>query len=265
MKNIFSIVMPVRVDSEERVENIKSVLAWTDRMNSTILLLEADKNRKLESVGQEFRNVRYIFEEDHSELFHRTMYINKLLHYANTEVVAVWDADIIVAYRQIAQAISLIKEGACTIAYPYMGKLVMLSPELSDGFRKNPDIEYLCGMNLPASLNRPFCGGVYLVDRMKYLSVGGENERFVDWGPEDAERFRRVQILGQKVSWLPAGEVFHLYHSRDGKQQGFENPRLVAMRKEFIKECGMSRDEMAEYVKIMNKKKDYEKPIGNLS
>ncbi len=265
MKNIFSIVMPVRVDSEERIENIKSVLAWTDRMNCTILLLEADKNRKLESVAQEFRNVRYIFEEDHSELFHRTMYINKLLHYANTEVVAVWDADIIVAYRQIVQAILLIKECACTIVYPYDGRYIMLSPELSDSFRATRDIVYLDGLKLQPVFNRPFCGGVYFVDRKKYLEAGGENERFVDWGPEDAERFRRVQILGQKVSWLPAGEVFHLYHSRDGNQQGFENPRLVAMRKEFIKECGMGRDEMAEYVKTMNKKKDYEKPIGNLS
>ncbi len=253
MKNILSIVMPVRVDSEERIANLKSVLSWTDRIGCPIILLEADKSERLRSVAEEYTNVTYIFEEDNKEVFHRTKYINRLLRSATTDVVAVWDADIIVAYQQVAKAVSFIVDSSYTMVYPYDGRYIMLPPELSDSFRAVPDIMYLDGLKLQSVFNQPFCGGVYLVDRKKYLEAGGENERFVGWGPEDAERLRRIQILELGVRWLPKGAAYHLHHTRNIQQQGLENPLLTSMRREFIKECAMDRDELNEYIKTMNK------------
>lgn len=64
-----------------------------------------------------------------------------------TEVVGVWDTDVLVGYAQIGEAVQLILEG-CTIAYPYNGQFVMLSEQMSVHTRKKPDLEYLRCMRL---------------------------------------------------------------------------------------------------------------------
>ena len=72
---------------------------------------------------------------------------------AGTEVVGVWDTDVLVGYAQIGEAVQRILEG-CTIAYPYNGQFVMLSEQMSVHTRKKPDLEYLRSMRLNSFFGR---------------------------------------------------------------------------------------------------------------
>ena len=91
-------------------------------------------------------------------------------------------------------------------------------------------------------------GGAFLVNRKVYLEAGGENECFYGWGPEDAERVKRMEVLGLPVC-RANGSLFHLYHPR-GKNSWYQNKEIEKRnRLEFLKVCGMTREELQEYVR----------------
>ena len=90
-----TIVMPTRIDSDIRKRNLLYVTRRLSSIGSKIIILEADKQAKLSKEDIDIPNVEYHFVDDSNPCFFRTHYINILLNMANTEVVAVWDADIV--------------------------------------------------------------------------------------------------------------------------------------------------------------------------
>jgi predicted glycosyltransferase involved in capsule biosynthesis len=250
INQLLTIVMPVRVDSEERKANLKAVLSHISKLGCRILVLEADSEAKLQNEDW-VRLAEYIFVKDDSPVFHRTKFINQLLHKAGTDIVSVWDADILVPYDQVIEAVSLILRGY-TIAYPYNGEYVMLSEQESGMARQMFDAEHLKSRRMQSIFGRPFCGGVFLVHRKRYLDCGGENERFTGWGPEDAERLRRVCILGHKVSWTSTGQAYHLNHPRGKNSDFYTNDVAIRLRKELAKVCSMNKEQLCEYINALS-------------
>lgn len=246
LKSLLTFVFPVRIDCEERRENLRVVLRQLDGLGCRMLVLEADA---VPALGDEAwpDGVEYTFVEDASAVFHRTRYINELLRMSATEVVGVWDTDVLVGYAQIGEAVQLILEG-CTIAYPYNGQFVMLSEQMSVHTRKKPDLEYLRCMRLNSFLGRRLCGGAYLVHRQRYFQCGGENERFTSWGPEDAERMHRVRILGHKVAWTQSGQLYHLYHPRGASSCYQSKANADRLRRELVKICSMDKETLISYL-----------------
>ena len=104
LKSQLTLVFPVRIDCEERRENLRVVLRQLDGLGCRMLVLEADA---VPALGDEAwpDGVEYTFVEDASTVFHRTRYINELLRMAGTEVVGVWDTDVLVGYAQIGEAV----------------------------------------------------------------------------------------------------------------------------------------------------------------
>jgi hypothetical protein len=65
-------------------------------------------------------------------------------------------------------------------------------------------------------MGRSSVGGAFIVNKQRYLKGGGENENFYGWGPEDAERLKRMEILEEPTQRIE-GPLFHLHHPRGGK------------------------------------------------
>lgn len=241
-----TIGIPVRIDSKERKANLSAVVKHLSALRCRIIVLEADTHSNAKDIGYT-ENVEYVFVEDTNTFFHRTRYINQMLLMAQTETVAIWDTDVLVDYRQILESLQMISHGV-TIAYPYDGRFVMLSKELSIQTREKLDFDYLRNLRMKSFLGRKLCGGAYIVHKKRYLQCGGENERFTGWGPEDAERLHRVRILGHKACHISSGGLFHLYHPR-GNNSGYQSKEDARnMREEFIKVCCMSPDELKSYI-----------------
>lgn len=247
VKQRFTVVIPVRIDCEERKANLRTVLSLLSVLDCRILVLEADSKAKLQNENW-ILGVEYLFIKDDSPVFYRTRYINMLLHMTDTDIVSIWDTDVLISLEQLFEAISMIEQG-CTIAYPYNGDFVMLTNIESDMARQRFDVEYLKGKKMQSLFGRKSCGGIFLVHRRRYLNCGGENEHFTGWGPEDAERLRRVSILGHKVSWTNVGQAYHLYHPRGSNSNYFSNDEAIKLRKEFCCICGMDREELRQYIK----------------
>ena len=243
---LITIVMPVRIDSDDRKANLQAVLRHVSEQGYRVIVLEADSESKLKDETW-MMAAEHIFVCDNNPNFHRTRYINELLEKAKTDIVAVWDADVLIDDAQILNAIRLIQSGY-TMVYPYNGEYVMLSKQDSNIARKHFDNEELKSRNLNPIFRRPFCGGIFLVHRRRYMECGGENEHFTGWGPEDAERLRRVKILGQKVGRIDEGQAYHLDHVRGNNSNFFTHEDAVKLRNELVKVCSMDKKELQMYI-----------------
>ncbi|MBR5842087.1 MAG: hypothetical protein IKY64_05670 [Bacteroidaceae bacterium] len=249
-------VIPIRIDCEERVRNLRTVVDWLIPLCAPILILEADKEQHIsfDTFGNNSNNLLSVhFVKDEERVFHRTHYINELIKLAKTPFVAVWDADIIIDREQILRAVCyyLIEE-RYTLICPYNKECAYLNEHMSHIFSANHNIDFLHHKKLKSYIGRPVCGGAYIVNKRLYNSIGGENENFIGWGPEDAERIRRTQIMGHKMGWIEDGNcAYHLYHPQNENSRFFSEETALSTRQEFIKVCSMNREELSEYIKTM--------------
>lgn len=249
-------VIPVRIDSVERERNLDVLLAILTKMdNVRVLIMEGDLYSKYK-LKIPYENVMYFFVEDLDPIFHRTKYLNCLLNEAQAPIVGIWDTDVIVSERQIECAINKIREGKAAMAFPYDGHFYALPQRESLMFVQNYSFIYL-NEQIDEKLleyGPHSVGGAFLVNREIYLKAGGENEFFYGWGPEDAERVKRLQILGLPI-FRAEGPLFHLYHPRKENSK-FCNINVEAQnRKELLNVCGMTRTELIQYIQTWPWKK----------
>lgn len=231
---------------EERVSNLNMVLNELSQIeNVTILILEADRTSSYRQKVSVL-NVHYTFVKDGDSVFHRTKYLNRILQETDCDIVGIWDADVMIRRKQISEAIEAIKIGRAVMSFPYDGRFYMLFPNMSDerSFKRlENNIEWHNLVHDPHLV-----GETFLVNRKIYLEAGGENEHFYSWRLADAERVKRMEILGLRVYWAN-GVLFHLYHPI-GKNSWQDKEEIEKRnRLEFLKVCGMTREELQEYVR----------------
>jgi len=233
-----SFVVPIRIDSEERRSNLKALLKVLIRdFNTHIIILEADKTQHFLC---EQTDVEYHFVYDVDPVFHRTKYINQLLGLTTTPIVGVWDADAIGIPLQICEAVEKIRNQTAVMAFPYDGLFYCADNILSAMFRQTMQYEVLTENIALMNLMHGYyaVGGAYLVNKEKYTKVGGENENFYGWGPEDAERVWRMEIYDLPI-YFTSGLLFHLWHPRRGWFDNIETE--MQNRKELLKVCKMRK------------------------
>lgn len=246
-----TVVIPLRVDCEERKENLDTVLFSLLKMtDASVIILEADTKRKYFNDFIESTNrVEYHFIEDFNPIFHRTRYLNKLIEMSNTNIVGIWDTDVLFTLEQINNCVREVQNGA-TVCYPYDGRFVFLNVEQSKSARSDV-LAFLNGnsdKNFTSLLGRPSVGGAFVVDKHRYTSAGGENENFYGWGPEDAERFKRMEILEEPVNRVK-GPLFHLNHPRGVNSFHDFGLREKENIKELVRICRMDKKTLENDIK----------------
>lgn len=248
-KDVLTIVIPVRIDSPERLRNLELVLCSLSLMDLSVIVLEADKTPKCAILLSSF-GFRYEFVEDSDPIFYRTYYLNNLLRMCDSPVVGVWDTDVILAERQIVNALEAILLQGYAMSSPYDGTFYCLSKNQSIMYEKVRECSFLqkSMFNIPQLMGRPAWGGAFLVNRGTYLKCGGENEQFYGWGPEDAERIHRMEILGYPVHRVMPAPLFHLWHSRGINSMYFSDEITMQNQREFVKVCSMSAMELRVYI-----------------
>ena len=244
LDDVVTFVIPVRIDSSERRENLDVVLDQL-RKRSKIIVLEADNDSKYRVPGN-CPNVTYRFVKDDNPIFYRTKYLNELLREANTSIVGIWDTDVIVPNDQIDCSIADIRNGKAVMSFPYDGRFNLCSMEESFVFRDNRLVEFLRGKVYSNSIFHSV-GGAFLVNKDYYLEAGGENDHFYGWGMEDLERVKRMEIVGLPVSRAD-GALYHLFHYRYENSRFYSSRLEEESREEFLKVCSMSKDQLKVYI-----------------
>ena len=215
-------IIPVRVDSVVRLENLLMTVEYLQRHFLTrIHILEAAPyaNRFIPTLIQG-DDVAYQFVEDKDPVFYKTKYLNLLARQVTTPLVGIWDADVVMDYRQIVDAAECLRADRCDIAYPYDGDFLDTSDVLRAHYFTRRDLDFLrAHRDKMLSLYTVegvigAVGGAILAKTKKYLEAGGENEDFYGWGLEDGARHYRWLCFGYRV-YRSDGCLFHLSHPRD--------------------------------------------------
>lgn len=243
-----SIVIPLRVDSKERSDNLNFILSLLLQMPFVeVDILEADVEQRFHLFHHDER-VRYRFVEDGDPVFHRTRYLNRLLLAARHPIAGIWDTDVIIPSAQLTAAIEQIRLGS-VMSFPYDGRFIFLNKK--ESLAVCEDVSVLEKMEISYG-GRPSVGGAFLVDRDKYLEAGGENELFYGWGPEDAERVKRLEILELPISRVE-GPLFHLYHPR-GMNSDFDyGERDKRNLQALLDTCRMTKPELLKKISSWRK------------
>ena len=243
MINPVSIVIPVRIDSLEREANLRCVLSHLLQFPFVhIDMIETDSRQRFYYPAH--NRIRYRFIPDNENVFYRTHFLNLLLINAEYPIVGVWDTDIIVLQTQLTEAIEMIENGNI-MSFPYDGEFRLLDREESALIRNGNEV--LSSSSGVSLMKRPSVGGAFLVDKEKYLLAGGENEGFYGWGPEDAERVRRMEILGYPIGRVK-GPCYHLYHPRIVETGINHEERFIRNQRALLDTCNKTKEELTSLI-----------------
>lgn len=256
MKDL-TFIIPVRVDSEVRLQNLLLVVEYLLKhtQDSSLFILEGDIRQKVKGLPLSNR-IKYCFTEDHDSVFHRTRYLNYMTTKVQTTYLAVWDTDVLVPERQIRESLICLQANESDFVFPYDGRLYQVAPFFQDAYRRSGDLYTFIGFinSLPLMFGNNSYGGCFMANYNKYVRAGMENERFYGWGPEDLERVKRWEILGYRFSRIQ-GPAFHLEHPVLENSRSFNQEIGKKNNQELFRICAMSKKELCREVTVWYGKK----------
>jgi predicted glycosyltransferase involved in capsule biosynthesis len=231
-------LIPLRIDSIERKENTDALIRYIFKyFDTSLIVLESDSVRKYFPEDNK-KSFRYEFMEDSNEFFYKTKYISRLINLAETNYVAIWDADVIVPFGQILKSVDILRKEQAFLILPYDGRAYLTDKYFAGLFKETGDIDIFMKLlqAMPLMYGYHSTGGAFITSKEKYLAAGGENEKFFGWGPEDAERLKRLEIMNL-TTHNTKGPLFHLWHPR-GKTSWYSNKKTeIQNRRAFIETC----------------------------
>jgi predicted glycosyltransferase involved in capsule biosynthesis len=179
--------------------------------------------------------------------FHRTMMLNLMANEANTEIIVNWDADVFISPWQILQAVKEVKTTACV--YPYDGRFARVDRKAwFHKLEKHLDVGIFAGQSFKGTrpTDKLSVGGAIVFNRELYFRYGGENEKFISYGPEDVERFLRFDLLSgvKRIQ----GVLYHMDHFKGANSKCATNPHDEANHQELEKIKAMNKFELTKYI-----------------
>jgi predicted glycosyltransferase involved in capsule biosynthesis len=226
-------IIPVKIEHADRLRNAKTVLSFLDKhVQTNVFIFEiSEQGHSNLPFIKDFKNLRIKYWiGSQPEVFHRTRYLNIMLDEVKTPVVVNYDIDVILDPENMLECQERILKREADVIYPYelgMGQVQVLESFNYSEFET-------CGFDLKminesnqTNKHQAECGHCIFFDTDTYRRLGGENENFVSYGPEDKERMYRFQKLGKRVEWREGQFVYHFEHFR-GNDSWVTNPYFSA-------------------------------------
>lgn len=269
-------IIPLRVDSGDRLRNIiLSTSFLLNNFNCKVIIKESDEMSKFNAWAFpkinsicNTKNLKYIFEENHDDHFHRTRLLNEMVMMAETDIVVNYDSDIILPIESYVQAKAMLDSGEYDVVYPYKfgeygERKVNLNTKIEDedqlkNFFKIPSIKKFITSFNPEVLDEYYgyaqnvngfgwaeYGMVQFFKTEVYKSGYLENENFIAYAPEDVERHHRWKILGYNIGRVD-NHAYHIEHERT-PNSWFNNPFMQKNNElwEYLK--SLSKEEIINY------------------
>lgn len=245
-----TVVLPFRIDSEEREKNLHTLLRYyTQHTNLRFILLEADSKQYIKNFN--YTNCTYEFIIDDDPIFYHTFYRNQLIKKAETPIIIVWDIDILVPLEQLYRAAHEIRYNYIDLCYPYNSVCYNLTREQTLDLKYGDELTQLVANEnqYKTMFGKLTVGGVFFINKDKYMEVGLENENFKGWGPEDMERLKRLTILGFSVK-RTHGVIFHLWHPRIQCSIYRSDDHEIEGRQKFLEICKKQRGDLLKRIRF---------------
>ena len=217
-------IIPIRIESEDRMRNVVTVLAYLlKNFDTKVIVKEVDVESVYEDqvlpqiedfLGDNINNLTHVFEKSDDPVFYRMKILNEMIDMADTMVIANYDCDVLFKKETYVESVNMIMDGF-DLVYPYgfgnYQKQVFIDDDgVSEFINEDFDFEVL---DKKSRMYDAQYGHVQFVNRKSYILAGMENENFRGSSPEDKERFYRFDKMGYSVGRID-DIVYHLEHSR---------------------------------------------------
>lgn len=275
LRNV-TFIIPLRVDTDDRLRNI--VLTTSFLLNTfdcKVIIKESDEMSKfnawakplIESIS-DTTNLRYIFEENYDEHFHRTRLLNDMVMETTTDIVVNYDSDIILPITSYTQAKEMLDSRKHDLVYPYRfgeygERKVILKTVVEDENDLNSLLDFplikkfISGFD-PEVLDESYVyaenvngmgwseyGMCQFFNTKAYKDGYLENENFIAYAPEDVERHHRWNMLGYNIGRVD-NHAYHMEHKRT-QNSWFNNPFMHKNNSLWETLKSFSEEEIHEY------------------
>lgn len=241
-------LIPLRIESDDRKVVLDLVLSYMLKyLDTNIIICEEGQQALFPKIQKpEWKNIKYIFRKNDTDLFHKTKNLNIMAKHAQTPIIVSQDSDVIFYPHQYQNAAQAIRGSVVDFCYPFNKPNHNISKKLQENLALTlslQGIEPLVKFEHPS----PPPGGCFFMNKKKFLEGGGENENFISWGPEDIERRDRFIKLGYRIASCE-GKLFHLDHSRTSNSDT-TNSYYEKNQDEYRKILKMNREQLKTYIK----------------
>ncbi len=231
-------IIPVRITSDQVIENLNTTIGFLkNHFNTNFNVLEADTEQRYFPVKNQM-GVRYDFIRDDNPIFHRTKWINRMLNSVDTPYVAVWEPGVICSAYQITDAANKLRSGSVVMSYPYDGCSYNCDNMTSELFKRKHEIEILIQRMPVMNLKNGYrsAENTFIINRLRYLRYGGENERILE--PHVEANERKIRMEGLQGNHLNSkGPLFNLYSQTKRGEISIRSDNAINCMKEMIKAC----------------------------
>lgn len=253
MKDL-SFIIPIRVDTEDRIENCLTVLRFIQLhfTESEVLLMEQDSEPHTSKIVESFPWVRRNFEINQGR-FSKSRAVNEGVALSTRPLICVCDTDILLHPDAIRQSCKILRQDRGRVVIPHNRIFVDVSGALKVEISNSLDMDKYGKVrrfsDAPVTSDnttRDCSGGIFLAEKKVLLLSGGLNKKMVSYGWEDTEFIRRLDKLGQYTFMLPQYNLVHLDHRRGTDSR--VNEMFDVNRAEFEKINAMSKAQLELYI-----------------
>lgn len=197
--------------------NIALVIPWREQTNRI-----EPFNKTIENYKKFFDDESIILCDKESEIFNasasRNIGISQAFN-SGADIVLVSDADILIEIETLKKAITLsLSREEIFLLYENYIRVIFDSDSMKTlgeyNLRKNRNSGYFYP-----------CSGALLIPKRIYQELGGYDENFLGWGPEDLEYHYRYFLKYKKMySFIENSKAYSIEHSRkDWQSEELEN------------------------------------------
>ncbi len=247
-----TIIIPIKIESEDRLSNIKILLGYLNtHFITNIKIIETYVDYPKIDFIDLYNNLIIDYKNEqisNNEPYHRTKYLNMMLFDTKTEIISTYDSDVLLPIDTYINVVNELVSSKFDFIYPYGNGLYQKQLFYSGWYKNNNKCNmYHFSKKFDLSvfdddpnvfLQNSYCGHSIFAKTKSYIDAFGENENFISYGPEDQERLYRFKKLGYNVKWYD-DFVYHIEHIRTN-DSWTTNPF-------FIKNC-----ELFEKIKLMS-------------
>ena len=201
-------LIPLRIDSGDRLRNVIAVCEWLTQTFSTNVLVGHADPEQIRPLLPSSINITQVDDEVRYP-FHTTRIFNSLARLVTTPVLIQYDADVFIPPVQLRTAVQRATTDVKAVIYPYTYWNSIPAEEIAQFQHFPVSAATRCGY--PRSTGDPV-GGCVVRNTEGFFASGMDNEHFIGWSSEDKERNERLLRLGYNVSRIN-GPMFHLEHA----------------------------------------------------
>ncbi len=256
-------LIPVYIESPDRLRNINYVLGYLNKYFRTKVIIHEvfDGTPKIETDPFTNLEITHIHERMYSGVLHRTRQLNEMLSIATTPVVCNYDTDVILPVESYVISQYLLDNELFDVVYPFgLGKYQKKVSRNYDQRLFNDNYDPARIPSDKISVDYSEYGHCIFFNTNSYKSIGGENEEFLSYGPEDCERYERSFNFGLRIHRI-RDYVYHFEHERTNNSNE-KNTHFKSNVQLYEKIKKMNAEELFKHYSSMSYLNKYKFTIG---